>query len=404
MIADEPNPISNKVNSESMTHDQSSNFIEQTVQQSNSKNATNAGIVQHSHIGDNYNYQADSETIRQIVQQELNSPQIKYIRSVREGLNALADMAVIPEIRDAIVAFRTDFKAACDQISILASYKDLHDLLHRLEFECYKNIILDAKRFPDDEISLETLIEYGLTLQSIIHQLETIASREVLVTQEVLWIRELEQAHAEFQNALDEQNAHHLKQTIRLLSRVLAIHPSRINTHLNAAARALRLPSLGGAMEHILRHLNSSELSADKTAQFQQGFEALNQMQERLLALVIVHDSWQVVDVELRQLEVSLDHSTDNLKISWSYLKVRVSKLCDGNTDSWSIGFQKDGENLECVLTAAVQDINQIRRCFRLYRRRASERFYQIDIALKRLCDELRTIGEPLASVLRTVT
>jgi hypothetical protein len=60
------------VNAESMTHHQIFNFIEQTVQQSNSKNAINVGIVQYSHIGDNYNYQVNSETIRRIVQQELN--------------------------------------------------------------------------------------------------------------------------------------------------------------------------------------------------------------------------------------------------------------------------------------------------------------------------------------------
>jgi hypothetical protein len=405
MVGDEPNSILNKsnMNSDSTNDHQSSNSVEQTVQQSNSEFSTNAGVIQDAHIGHNYNYQNDPETVRRIVKEELKSPQLEYFRLVREGLNILAEAVAIPEIRDAVIAFRTDFEAACEQTYILSSYKDLHDQLHRLEFECYRDIILEVKRFPNDETALEILAEHGLTLQSIIHQLDAIVSQRILITQESVWIQELEQAHTEFQNALHEENAEHLKQSIRLLSRILALQPSRINTYLNAAARALRLPSLSAAMANISQHLNSSSLSIDRVSQFRQGLDALDKLETRLMSLVIIHDSWQVIDVELRQLEISLNYGIDDLTTSWFYLRNRVSLICDGDTDSWSVGFHEDSENLESAI-AAAQSSKDVRRYFRLYRRRASERFYQIDQALKRLCDELRTVGEPLASVLRTIT
>lgn len=406
MIVDESSSTLNKSNisSDSTSDHQDSNSIEQTVQQSNSEFSTNAGIIRNAHIGHNYNYHNDPETIRRIVQEELKSPQLDYLQLVREGLITLVEAVAIPEIRDAVIAFNTDFRAACDYIYLLASYKDLHDLLHRLEFECYKSIILEQHRFPDDEITLETLVEHGLTLKSLIDQLVAIANQEVLVTQEILWVKELEQACSAFHVAVQKRNTQCFNQSIRLLTRVLLLQPSRINTYLNAAAQGLRLPYLIIAMRNILQTLRSSKLSVQQITQFQQGLEALEKLQDRLLALVVTHDSWQVIDIELRQLEISLNHSMDDLTTSWSYLNTRVRSLCSGETDSWSVSIQEYGERLEQALIPSIQNSSDVKQYFRFYRKGASERFYQTDKALKRLCDELRTIGEPLASVLRAIT
>jgi hypothetical protein len=42
-----------------------------------------------------------------------------------------------------------------------------------------------------------------------------------------------------------------------------------------------------------------------------------------------------------------------------------------------------------------------MRHFFRRFRRQAGERFYRVDIELKRMTDDLRKVGEPLAVVLR---
>lgn len=123
MTVDKTDPISNKSSTSPtpINNHQGSNFVEQTVLQSNSEFSTNAGVIQDAHIGHNYNYQNDPETIRRIVQEELKSPQLEYFRLVREGLNILAEAVAIPEIRDAVIAFRTNFEAACEQTYILSS-------------------------------------------------------------------------------------------------------------------------------------------------------------------------------------------------------------------------------------------------------------------------------------------
>jgi len=52
----------------------------------------------------------------------------------RAGLQALGDLiGRSPQMRAALFAFRADFQAACTQVDVLGDYKDLHDLLHRLQ-------------------------------------------------------------------------------------------------------------------------------------------------------------------------------------------------------------------------------------------------------------------------------
>ncbi|WP_017302004.1 hypothetical protein [Nodosilinea nodulosa] len=113
------------------------------------------------------------------------------------------------------------------------------------------------------------------------------------------------------------------------------------------------------------------------------------------------HDYWQEIDLELRRIESNLDQNLVELEMSWPDLKARSDRLFDAGADQWTLAFQQDSQNLDMALKA--QNPIKIKRYFRLYRRRARERFYQVDVTLKRLCEELREVGEPLASVLRII-
>jgi len=85
--------------------------------------------------------------------------------------------------------------------------------------------------------------------------------------------------------------------------------------------------------------------------------------------------------------------------MSWPDLKARVEPLCGRRTDKRALALMKESENLETALAAGNPD--HIRKIFRNYRNRAGELFFRLDDDLKRLCGDLRKVGEPLASVLR---
>ncbi len=353
---------------------------------------------QQIHI-DNRTYQADPETVKRLVREELRVAHTEYGQPVSQGLNALVELMQVPEVKAAVITFRVVFQAACEQIDVIANYKALHDLLHTLEFQCYGVIVQAARRFPDDELALENLMEYELTLQDLLEELQQVAAQETIATSEVRWLAELQKAQAELKSATITLDIKPLKRTIWLLNRVLANQPDRINTKLTEAARSLRLPDLVQAMQFIAKNLTGAQLDEQKLQQFVQGVEILETLNQRLGALVISHDYWQSFDREMRRIESTLGQDLIELEMSWLYLKEQASGLIDADADAWTIAFQKDSQHLDAALEA--QHPVKIRRYFRLYRKRASQRFFQVDVTLKRLCEELREVGGPLASVLR---
>ena len=353
---------------------------------------------QQIHI-DNRTYQADPETVKRLVREELRVAHTEYGQPVSQGLNALVELMQVPEVKAAVITFRVVFQAACEQIDVIANYKALHDLLHTLEFQCYGVIVQAARRFPDDELALENLMEYELTLQDLLEELQQVAAQETIATSEVRWLAELQKAQAELKSATITLDIKPLKRTIWLLNRVLANQPDRINTKLTEAARSLRLPDLVQAMQFIAKNLTGAQLDEQKLQQFVQGVEILETLNQRLGALVISHDYWQSFDREMRRIESTLGQDLIELEMSWLYLKEQASGLIDADADAWTIAFQKDSQHLAAALEA--QHPVKIRRYFRLYRKRASQRFFQVDVTLKRLCEELREVGGPLASVMR---
>ncbi|MBI3244488.1 MAG: hypothetical protein HYZ49_19585 [Chloroflexi bacterium] len=319
--------------------------------------------------------------------------------AVGEGLAALHElMERSSDVRNAVIAFGTDFTAARDQVDMLGDYKDLHDLLHRLQFHCYSGITQAAARFPDDEMALDNLTDYLLTLEGIVAELRQVAERPSAPKQDVQWIEEVALARADLSTAIEKLDAKQLKQVTWRLNRLLSVQPSRINTLLNQAARAMRLPALVQTLSQVSENLASLDLDAEKVGQFKTGVEALSNLDHALIALVDEHDHWQDIDVELRRLEAAIEQDLEELEMSWPDLKTKATPLYDGLTDEWAVAIKKEGDGLDETL--AANNPVKVKRTFRSYRRRAGDRFYRVDVDLKTLCGELRKIGAPLASVL----
>jgi hypothetical protein len=360
-------------------------------------------ISQHSSSGlfPEPDYSVNIETIKQIVREEIRLPRKEYGNSVGLGFNTLIELMQLPEVYSTVITFRVDFHTACEQINIIDKYKAVHDLLHTLEFQCYSVIVQEAKRFPDDEIALDNLRDYEANLQEILHSLQDIVQQESTVITGDRWLKDLKLARHQLQEAIEELDMQKLQNAIRILNRVLAIQPSQINTKLNTAARVLHLPSLVNAMTKMWEKLSASNVQQEKFQQFQEGVNAFSNLNSRLDALVKAHDYWQKLDLELRLIEANLERDLAELKDSWHYLKEWTASLFDQQADEWTMSFQQESQKLDAALDN--QNPIMIKRHFRMYRRRASDRFFQVDVTLKHLCEELREIGVPLESILRMI-
>lgn len=361
----------------------------------------------------------NQEASKQVFQEKYDDP--------LQGLNALVTLMQLPEVRRSVTTFSVVFEAACQQINVIANYKALHDLLHTLELDCYDGIIQESKRLLEkstvpvsliddslgskkllkgakrieDSTVLYNLIRHDITLQNLLVGIQKIAALETISVQEIRWLANLKEAQMELHTAIEERELHRLPQSIKILKRVLAIQPSRINTNLVAAARSLRLPNLVNTMQLIIEKFVDVPLKKEKLQHFQQGFKSLEALNSRLEALIAGHDNWQVFDLELRRIEDNLSQDINELKASWPDLLERTMELANPSTDQWIVIFQQDIQDLDIAIQGEDEII--IRQCFHVFRRRAKESFYQIDVALKDLCEELREVGGALVLVLRII-
>jgi hypothetical protein len=306
----------------------------------------------------------------------------------------------IPAVQKAVVACQVDCDAMCEQIDDLMNYKDLHDQLHQLQFNCYEPIVRTIKGSELDETAREVLSEYELNFREIVGNLGEIDSRLPAAASGAEWIQRLADARQDLARAIEAADPALLQKAAGDVRRVLHRQPSRINEWIILSARELRLANLVQALTEVCDELSERDIEPGRVATFRQGLAGLSRLTDNLGAVRDDHAQWQTVDSELRVIDAWLDRSTEELVQSWPHLKRYIDPLCSESSDDWAVQLRAAGERLERALRsndgAAVEQ-------FRRFRRQAGLRFFKVDTNMKRLCEQLRLTGLPLASALKVM-
>jgi hypothetical protein len=343
-----------------------------------------------------------TETAKVAKTGESRSAMVSAPAAAAGGLVALCElMQRSPVVRNAVNGFRNDFKSTHEQVNLLGDYKDLHDQLHKLQFHCYNGVVQAATRFPGDDLTLDSLIDHALTLEGIFEELKQVATRPSISKQELNWIDDVGLAKADLRNAVDSLDEASLKKVIWRLNRLLTIQPARINALLNYSAHALHLSELLSALASVSDTLSSPEFDTNQVAAFQSGLAAFGELNRSLSSLIDDHDHWQALDVELRRIEASIDRDLIEFEMSWPEIKLRAGPLYIDNSEEWASALKRESDILdeECKAKNPLK----VRRGFRSYQRRVTDRFYRIDIKLKALCSDMRQIGMPLTAILEMI-
>jgi len=316
------------------------------------------------------------------------------------GLAAMAEMISAPDVRARVEVFQDSFGIACRQIDRLSNYKDLHDLLHDLQFNCYNPIMRGAGNFPENTLFLESLDDYAAELQQVINGLWEIAERAVFSTNEQAWIRQFSLTTELLRGAIEQSSRALLDQATSQIGRVLYIHPTRINERLKETARELPLSKLIEAMVFVQQYPARSDGDTEKLRLIGQGVAALELLSQNLAKLIDEHDIWQEIELELQRIE-RVEQLLQELAWLWPDLKTRFTPLCHERNDRWTRELWQVGEKLERAL--ATPTPTTVTAAFRPFRRQAGLCFFQADKKLKDLCRSLRRVDGPLNSVLRVL-
>jgi len=329
------------------------------------------------------------------------APDVIKIDAVNEGLRTVADLLHSGPVRDALLEFRLRFGAALNEIERLASLKDVHDQLHRLQFQCYDPILREADALAKGDCdAIDNLGEHCSELQRVITQLRELEQAKVFEPARLPWIDRLNRAQELLTAALEAGDVVQVRKAAAPIDRVLAYEPPLIDSLLAQAARELQLDAIIGAINLACRRARESRMEPQKLKELEDGLAALAHLDQNLDALVADHGRWQSTDLELRRVASTLGSDGTDLVESWPGLKAQITPLAVAD-EPWVRDIQAEQTKLESAI--AADDLDRMRRHFSRFRRCAGKQFYEVDTKLKRQCDELRKAGEPVAAIVRVL-
>jgi hypothetical protein len=325
----------------------------------------------------------------------------KAFQSLSELMSNAKIKAFVAEQQDQLVA-------AEEALEILVDYKNVHDMLHDLQFKCYNYIYQEARKV-EDEIDWSLLVQPQKDLAEIVQSLGEAANRRSMTDEDFSWLDQLREAQGQLSAACDQLALSPLKAARDLVTAILQMRPTIFDTKLCAAARTLPLEDLRKALWVVRDKLGPACLDTEAGASFSAGVNALPQLSANLQALTTEHTRWQVIETRIWSIDALIDRDLGALQNGWPQVRDRFVKICNGNRAPWALSILEQAARLDALLSAPPPgDAKEFRRwqtrVLQSYTSCSNEggtRFYQVDLSLKRLCDQLRAVQLALVKILQ---
>jgi hypothetical protein len=321
----------------------------------------------------------------------------KTTELVAQGLRALRVLEQNEAIRSVVVVSGPTFAATKQQLVKLGDYKDLHDQLHILNFECVNPATQESRKSQKepDNVNWSSLDVVDVDLAKAIVKLGEVASRSSVNPADVAWVPELVIAGEAFKKVIANEDAATLPKVVRSIVKLVALRPpNEINRVLIETARQLSLRDLDQCLQGLLRQLTADERSSEAGQHFADGAAALSELRIGLRDLTEEHDRWQLVASEMREINVQLQSGTDSFFARWEKLRVILGLLCAKSAEPWAAALREVVTDVDTAIAAGADEkiVKNFRRCFG----RAGMQFFRVDYDLKVLCGELRKIAAEL--------
>lgn len=301
-------------------------------------------------------------------------------------------------MREALSRYREHFEAASRHFERLGDYKDLHDLLHKVQVDCYDEMLREQSRFPADDASYETLDCTLSRLWQRIGEMRQVVARSSEMEAQSDCVAKLEAGAEQLKKALALRDGAPLAEAIRIVRRVLYHRMTSICASLNGAARGLDIDNLSKTMIEAREAIASAPDVIDQMAEIHRAAEDFVQLIDDLRRHVAAHQIWQAFDDALRLTESDIDREPEAVNDDWLEVKAKVGSLYHDVVANWAEELRST--SLRVDLAIQEKNFEKMRLSFRNYRRKAVSRFVVVDKELKKVCDTLRTRKHPLADLL----
>ena len=314
-----------------------------------------------------------------------------------KAFSLLSRMAQQPEVLVVLVRSRNDFEYARKHINIVRDYKNIHDALHELEINCYRVISAEVSRFPNKatigEISINLVI-----LSDIKKRIRDTVQRGYIPLTEGPLLDRLEEAEKTLGEALATGERKFFSKAVGDIGHILRFNLSRINHRLIDSASSLSLPDLIEGMEQVRSQLVRHGSDPGEIQAIEKGIESLRNLDRSLSTRTKEHNEWQEINDELKLAESDLPTAI----IQWTHTRERINTLCSGNMEIWAVSIRKFCEQLDDALDNKGTNKN-IKEIFKSLNRAVVVRFQQVDGYLKDFYDQVKTLDEPITSIMHQI-
>lgn len=318
--------------------------------------------------------------------------------TVRQFADVAADN---PGAERVLASFQAEFSSASRAIEALTDYKEMHDELHNFEFQCLPRLL--AAQSLTNDAAQEELERCVFDLEATINHLRAVEDRANLSSDKTAWIQALGQALELLQTAQERQSTTEARKACTLLNRVLNTEPSRINDRMCQIAEQLDLGPLSRALSYAERRIQESSLDAGRLSEVQAGIRSLKVLQTAMHELVGEHDAWQRLETDLRLIEHSLPRGLEELELLWPEIERNVKERVKTHPEAWAAQLSQEVSQVAEALSSPEPTGPKVIPRFRTFRRRAGQRFFQVDSNLRDSFGKIANVGEPLLLLLRTI-
>ena len=325
-----------------------------------------------------------------------------------ESFEGLTELMENPKIKEFVADQADQLLAADKALRVLIDYKNVHDRLHDLQFKCY-NYFFQECRKVEDEIDWPLLDQPEKDLVALTEALQEATQRPSLAEEDFAWLETLREAGKQLSVACNELSIAPLQEATRIIRTILEIRPTIFDIKLCAAARTLPLAELRTALCAVRAKIGPASIQSDAGKRFSGGVDALPQLSGNLQTLTTEHTRWQIIATSFWSIDAMIDKNIDALRNNWPKLRGRLEKICAGNPARWAVSILTSANRLDALLAAPsppeTKELQRwqtrVRQTYTSCSNDSGTRFYQVDLSLKRFCDELRDVHIALANVLK---
>jgi hypothetical protein len=316
------------------------------------------------------------------------------VTSASTGIQLLKELIeTIPAVADAVSRSQEVIENTYSQVLKLSLYKELHDALHNIEFECLRPLKAGG--------AIGALLPFKIRFAARARRIETLLLNSEIkrVLRDALQ-DQLQSVADAFQAAGTAPGAAEHGRVVGELDVLLSGFPAELDMGIVNAASELDLKRLVELMDKVSSKIPSTHAGKDVEIQsFVRHIDALKRVSDELASLVAEHAQLQRLDAELRSICVGRTAGAA-LGSDWARIKRTRARLTAPFSPELEAARQ-DLADMEAAVEAAIADaspqgIDLVGAYFEIVR----SVFLGVDTRLKEMCGQLGKASEPLKTIL----